>query len=122
MDCTNVSDIWCQQAACHDRISPAAPTPTADLTFPIPAAISFRSWRPGRRSQCTTAMSRAGEDKAVRFGKSDTSNNQYGRSRRLACFNGAMRLRRIPESVGLIDFYPHGAALDHFEQIMGRGE
>ena len=67
-------------------------------------------------------MCRAGEDKAVRFGKSDTSNNQYGRSRRLACFNGAMRLRRILESVGLIDFYPHGAALDHFEQIMGRGK
>jgi catechol 2,3-dioxygenase-like lactoylglutathione lyase family enzyme len=42
-DCTNVSDIWCQQAASHDRISPAAPTPTADSTFPILAAISFRS-------------------------------------------------------------------------------
>jgi hypothetical protein len=33
-----------------------------------------------------------------------------------------MRLRRILESAGLIDFYPHGAALDHFEQIMGSGE
>jgi hypothetical protein len=33
-----------------------------------------------------------------------------------------MRLRGILQGVRLIDFDLHGAALDHFEQIMGSGE
>src|SRR5690242_1718950 len=48
--------------------------------------------------------------------------DQYRRPRRLARFEVAMRLGRVPERVAVVDFDFHLARAHDFEQILGGGQ
>lgn len=124
MGCTSALGPLCQRAAYHERISCAALTHKADLKFPIPAAISFRSWRLGRPAYHAAVMFYAAKSVCRQEGSLRKIRyvRQPARSPVVCRASMAILLCSILEGIALIDLYPHCATLDHLEQIMGCGE